>query len=159
MVPRLEGFSNLDPGFATKCSLDAAGVRKDLVPCLPPGVLTWVRIPDPVSGKAGHLAVHMLVKKDDDISSTFFSVIPTISGFNAKSITFTFFLLGICLQVYRCWQVAFRMFYPAKTLFYCRNCTKKEGVLLTGARSSLWPSVTVVCLQVFVYFWMSFVFK
>lgn len=59
-----------------------------------------------------------------------------------------FFLFGICLEVYRCWQVASHIFYSAKGLFYCKICTKKEGVLLTGPRSSLWPSATVVCLQV-----------
>lgn len=50
--------------------------------------------------------------------------------------------------MYRCWQVASYIFYSAKGLFYCKICTKKEGVLLTGPRSSLWPGATVVCLQV-----------
>lgn len=60
-IPRLEGFSNLDPWFATKCSLNAAGVTKDLLPCRPLSVLGWMHFLDPISGKAGHLAVHISV--------------------------------------------------------------------------------------------------
>lgn len=109
-----------------------------------PGCTSWIQS----QGRLVTLLyISVFVKKDDDVSLTFFSVIPTISGFNAKSITFIF-LFGICLEVYRCWQVASRIFYSAKALFYCKICTKKEGVLLTGARSSLWASATVVCLQV-----------
>lgn len=59
-----------------------------------------------------------------------------------------FSLFGIWLAVYRCWQVASRIFYSAKALFHCMICTKREDVFLTGARSSLDPSATVVCLQV-----------
>jgi len=34
----------------------------------------------------------MFVKKAGDVSLTFFSAIPTVSGFNAKSITFIIFI-------------------------------------------------------------------
>lgn len=111
-----------------------------------PGCTSWIQS----QGRLVTLLyISVFVKKGDGVSLTFFSVIPTISGFNAKSVTFFFFFLfGICLEVYRCWQVASRIFYSAKALLYCKICTKKEGVLLTGARSSLWLSATVVRLQV-----------
>lgn len=64
LVPRLEEISNLDPWFATKCSLNAAGVMKDFLPGLPLSVLTWMHILDPISGKAGHLAVHISVSEE-----------------------------------------------------------------------------------------------
>lgn len=109
-----------------------------------PGCTSWIQS----QGKLDTLLyISVFVKKDDDVSFTFFSVIPTISGFNAKTITFIFFLFGNCLEEHRWWQVASPVFYSAKALFYCKICTKKEGVLLAGARSSLWPSATVVCLQ------------
>lgn len=64
LVPGLEEISLLDPWFATKCSLNAAGVMKDLLPGLPLSVLAWMHILDPISGKAGHLAVHISVSEE-----------------------------------------------------------------------------------------------
>lgn len=56
-----------------------------------PGCTSWIQS----QGKLVTLLyISVFVKKDDDVSLTFFSVIPTISGFNAKSITFIFFNLA-----------------------------------------------------------------
>lgn len=107
-----------------------------------PGCTSWIQS----QGKLVTLLyIPVLVKKDDDVclSSQWFQPFLVL-----MQKLLPFFLFGICLEVYRCWQVASRIFYSAKALFYCKICTKKEGVLLTGARSPLWPSATVVCLQV-----------
>lgn len=48
------------------------------------------------------LYISVFVKKDDDVSLTFFSVIPTISDFNAKSVIFIFFNLS---SVQKCTDV------------------------------------------------------
>lgn len=108
-----------------------------------PGCTSWIQS----QGKLVTLLyISVFVKKDDDGFLAFFSMIPTIFDFLMQKVLP--FLFGICLEVYRCWQVASHIVYSAKALFYCKICTKKEGVLLAGARSSLWPSATVVCLQV-----------
>lgn len=69
----------------------------------------------------------MFVKKDDDVSLTFFSVIPTISNFNAKSITFIYiFLTSVqkCTDVGRLPHIFF--FIQQKPCFNARCALKRE---------------------------------
>lgn len=78
----------------------------------------------------------MFVKKDDDVSLTFFSVIPTIADFNAKSVTFIFFFnltsVQKCTDVDRLPLIYFFFIIQQKPCFNARCALKREVFCLLG---------------------------
>lgn len=94
------------------------------------------------------LYIPVPVKKDDDVSLPFFSVIPKISQFHAKSITFNF--LFYFLHLFRRVRMLASCFFSIqqKPCFNARFALKGKVFALWGQEFTQWPSAAVVCLQV-----------